>query len=63
MLSCGPCVKSPLCSAERGRSICKPACDGSVSISGVFFASDISGDGNNGEEFGALEAGFVGVSG
>lgn len=23
--SLGPCVKSPLCNAERGRSICRPA--------------------------------------
>lgn len=62
MLCCGPSVKSPLCKADRGLSICRPACEGSISVEEVRLASDISGDGSNGEEMEALAGGFWGVS-
>jgi len=56
-----PSVKSPLCNAERGRSICNPAWFLSLSVVEGRCESDMSGDGNNGEEFEALGEGFRGV--
>jgi hypothetical protein len=57
----GPSVKSPLCRADRGLSICRPAWDNSAPADWGRFVSEISGEGNNGEEFGVWRIGFEGV--
>ena len=57
----GPCVKSPLCKADRGLSICKPAWEGSISPAVDLVASDISSAGSKGEELEGLGDGFCGV--
>jgi hypothetical protein len=55
-------VKSPLCRADRGRSIFRPACVW-CSISTVCdFSPEISAGGSNGEEFEAVEEVLRGVS-
>jgi hypothetical protein len=54
-------VKSPLCKADRGRSICNPAWDRSISIAEDRPVCEISGDGSNGDEFEALGEVFRGV--
>ena len=57
----GPSVKSPLCKADRGLSICRPASDRSVSIAENRAGSEISAEGSNGEEFEGLGDDFRGL--
>jgi hypothetical protein len=49
VFSRGPSVKSPLCKADRGLSICWPASDRSMSIGENRAGSEISAGGSNGE--------------
>lgn len=54
-------MKSPLCRADRGLSISRPALDCSISMDEDRPNSDISGEGSNGDVCEALEEGLEGV--
>ena len=59
VLCCNPSVKSPLCKADPGLWISKPACERSISIAAAL--SGISGDGSKGEDFESFVEGLRGV--
>jgi hypothetical protein len=52
------CVKSPVCSADRGRSIARPACNASFSTVDGAVDSLISAGGSNGGEAGVFTLGL-----
>lgn len=54
-------MKSPLCKADRGRSICSPDSDLSTSNAGDRLDCNISGDGSKVEAFGELGESLRGV--